>query len=66
MTCKETMGLLCWHLEGKLSLPAAVGVRQHLDTCKDCRMVLEAAQRTLQIHFDSEVEPALTDKVQLV
>ena len=52
MTCKTAVGTICNYLEGNLSAHGAVALRRHLEECKDCRMVLDAAQRTLEIDFD--------------
>jgi hypothetical protein len=52
MTCKTAVGTICNYLEGSLSPHGVVALRLHLDDCKDCRLVLDAAQRTLEIHFD--------------
>jgi predicted anti-sigma-YlaC factor YlaD len=52
MTCKTAVGTMCNYLEGNLSPHGVMALRQHLDDCKDCRLVLDAAQRTLEIDFD--------------
>jgi predicted anti-sigma-YlaC factor YlaD len=52
MTCKTAVGTMCNYLEGHLSPHGVMALRQHLDDCKDCRLVLDAAQRTLEIDFD--------------
>ena len=52
MTCKTAVGTICNYLEGSLSPHGVMALRRHLDDCKDCRLVLDAAQRTLEIHFD--------------
>ena len=51
MTCKTAVGTICNYLEGNLSPHGVVALRRHLDDCKDCRLVLDAAQRTLEIRF---------------
>jgi predicted anti-sigma-YlaC factor YlaD len=52
MTCKTAVGTICNYLEGNLSAHGVVALRRHLEECKDCRVVLDAAQRTLEIDFD--------------
>jgi hypothetical protein len=52
MTCKTAVGTICNYLEGTLSPHGVMALRHHLDDCKDCRLVLDAAQRTLEIDFD--------------
>ena len=54
MTCKATIRMICEYLEGRLSPPVAATMRAHLEGCTDCRLVLEAAQRTLEVYFDGE------------
>ncbi len=53
VTCKETIRLICEYLDGKLVSSVDRDIKAHLDQCKDCRMVLEAARRTLKIDFDT-------------
>lgn len=52
MTCRTAVGTICNYLEGTLSPQAVVDLREHLEACKDCQLVLDAAQRTLEIDFD--------------
>jgi hypothetical protein len=54
LTCKETIRLVCEYLEGKLAPSVVRDLRWHLDHCKDCRMVLDAAHRVLEAEFDRE------------
>jgi hypothetical protein len=52
MSCKEAIRMVCEYLEGRLSPPVNVAVRHHLDQCKNCNMVMEAAKNTLEVYFD--------------
>ena len=54
MTCRDTIHLICWYLEGRLSRPVEAEIKRHLETCADCHLVLEAAENTLDRYFDSE------------
>ena len=54
MTCRETIRMICEYLEGRLSTPVARDLQGHLRRCHDCRMVYEAARRTLNVYFDGE------------
>jgi hypothetical protein len=45
--------LICWYLEGKLSLSVAREVEIHVGQCKDCCVVLEAATTTLEAYFNA-------------
>jgi len=58
MACKTAAGAICNYLEGNLSAHSVMALRGHLDQCKDCRLVLDAAERTLEIYFDRVVAPA--------
>jgi len=58
MSCRDTIHLICWYLEGRLS-PAVVNeIERHLSGCHDCHMVLDAAMSTLDRYFgaDKDVE----------
>jgi hypothetical protein len=41
-------------MEGRLSFPAAMAVQCHLRRCHDCRLVHDAARRTLRAYFDED------------
>jgi predicted anti-sigma-YlaC factor YlaD len=58
MTCKATIRLICEYLEGRLAPEVASEIQRHLAQCKNCRTVFDAAALTLEIFFDSELEPA--------
>ncbi len=62
MSCKETIRLICEFLDGRLVPSVARDIQQHLDNCKDCRIVLDAARRTLEINFDYEPAQSLPQK----
>ncbi len=51
MNCRVTVHLICWYLEGKLSRNVEREIERHLNRCRDCRLVLEAATKTLDQHF---------------
>lgn len=65
MTCKETIRLICEYLDGKLSPGVEREVRQHVDACKDCRLVMEAARKTLEVYFNWSPESVSQDKVKV-
>jgi putative zinc finger protein len=54
MSCRDTIHLICWYLEGRL--PKAVGteIEAHVANCSDCHLVLEAATNTLERYFGPE------------
>jgi hypothetical protein len=54
MSCKDTIHLICWYLEGRLSQSVEVEIKRHLEACSDCHLVLNAAVNTLDRYFSSE------------
>jgi predicted anti-sigma-YlaC factor YlaD len=52
MSCRDTIHLICMYLEGKLSSPVQAEIENHLTSCADCRLVLEAATSTLDRYFN--------------
>ena len=59
MSCKDTIHLICWYLEGKLSAPVTVEIEKHLSNCPNCQLVLDAAKGTLEQYFTAErAEPS--------
>lgn len=53
MSCKDTIHLICWYLEGKLSPSVEAEIERHLSECGDCHLVLDAANSTLDRYFGS-------------
>jgi predicted anti-sigma-YlaC factor YlaD len=58
MSCRDAIHLICWYLEGKLTSSVAREVENHLNHCKDCHLVLEAATTTLDAYFNTAGSPA--------
>jgi Putative zinc-finger len=54
MSCKDTIHLICWYLEGRLSQSVEVEIKRHLESCSDCHLVLDAAINTLDRYFSAE------------
>ncbi len=54
MSCKDTIHLICWYLEGRLSSSVEVEIKRHLESCSDCHLVLDAAINTLDRYFSAE------------
>jgi predicted anti-sigma-YlaC factor YlaD len=51
MSCRDTIHLICWYLEGKLSPSVESEIEKHLQNCPDCHLVLDAANSTLDRYF---------------
>jgi hypothetical protein len=60
MSCRDTIHLICWYLEGRLSKSVSSEIEHHLETCSDCHLVLDAAVNTLDRYFtpDRSIETA--------
>ena len=54
MSCRDTIHLICWYLEGRLSASVEGEIKRHLEGCADCHLVLDAAINTLDRYFTSE------------
>jgi hypothetical protein len=52
MSCRDTIHLICWYLEGKLAPSVSKDIEQHLDSCSNCQLVLKAATSTLDQYFE--------------
>ena len=61
MSCRDTIHLICWYLEGRLSSVVETEIKRHLESCSDCRLVLEAAVNTLDCYFNGERVGATAD-----
>jgi hypothetical protein len=51
MSCKDTIHLICWYLEGKLSTSVSSEIEEHVSRCPNCQLVLNAATSTLEKYF---------------
>jgi predicted anti-sigma-YlaC factor YlaD len=65
MTCKETIRLICEYLDGRLTPSVDFEIKEHLDQCRDCRTVLQAARKALRLDFGAGAEFAPSRKSQL-
>jgi predicted anti-sigma-YlaC factor YlaD len=52
MSCRDTIHLICWYLEGKLSPAVSHDIEEHLHDCSNCQLVLKAATSTLDQYFE--------------
>jgi hypothetical protein len=52
MTCRDTIHLICWYLEGKLAPTVSKDIEDHLGVCSNCQVVLKAATSTLDHYFE--------------
>jgi len=57
MNCKDTIHLICWYLEGKLSPSVSKDIESHLESCSNCQLVLSAATSTLDQYFAAQADP---------
>lgn len=64
MTCKAAVSMICNYLEDTLSPNAGRALGQHLEQCKNCTLVVDAAQRTLEIYFDREDDAVMTSRLR--
>ena len=64
MSCRDTIHLICWYLEGKLSASVSKDIEQHLGSCANCRVVLSAATTTLDQYFATLTESNSTTSPQ--
>lgn len=53
MSCRDTIHLICWYLEGKLSPTVSHDIEEHLHDCSNCKLVLKAATSTLDQYFEN-------------
>lgn len=62
MSCRDTIHLICWYLEGRLSQSVESEIEDHLEGCADCHLVFDAAMNTLDRYFS----PGLAIETKLV
>jgi predicted anti-sigma-YlaC factor YlaD len=61
MSCRDTIHLICWYLEGKLAPSVSKDIQDHLADCSNCQLVLKAATSTLDQYFgpSKSAEPSI-------
>ena len=64
MSCRDTIHLICWYLEGRLSQAVETEIQHHLESCSDCHLVLNAAVNTLDRYFTTERTSAVAPVIQ--
>ena len=58
MSCRDTIHLICWYLEGRLSPAVKNEIERHLSECTDCHLVMDAATSTLDRYFNPDKKVA--------
>lgn len=58
MSCRDTIRLVCEYLEGVLEPGVTGEVEDHFEHCASCRILLDAAQKTLVNDFDGQLPHA--------
>jgi hypothetical protein len=64
MSCRDTIHLICWYLEGRLSPSVEGEIERHIEVCSDCHLVLDAAMNTLDRYFTPEQETETPPVIQ--
>jgi anti-sigma factor (TIGR02949 family) len=55
--CKNIIGELSSFLDGELDAGTIEHIRQHLERCEDCRLLVDTTRKTIQIYCNSEPVP---------
>lgn len=61
MKCKAIINELADYLDEALDPGLRASIEQHLGDCKDCRVVVDTCQKTIQIFCNSEPAPLPED-----
>ena len=64
MSCRDTIHLICWYLEGKLAPSVSKDIEEHLGACSNCQLVLTAATSTLDQYFEGRPESESSEQHQ--
>ena len=57
MKCKTIIVELANYLDEDLDPGLRAEIEQHLDKCKDCRLIVDTTKKTIQIYCNSEPAP---------
>ena len=55
MKCKAIINELADYLDEALDPTLRASIEQHLGNCKDCRIVVDTCQKTIQIFWNSSL-----------
>jgi predicted anti-sigma-YlaC factor YlaD len=55
--CKDIVKELADYLDEDLDPDLRASIEQHLEKCKDCRLVVDTTKQTIQIYCNSEPAP---------
>jgi predicted anti-sigma-YlaC factor YlaD len=55
--CKDIVKELADYLDEDLDASLRKSIEEHLDKCKDCRLVVDTTKQTIQIYCNSEPAP---------
>lgn len=61
MKCKAIVIELTNYLDGALDSALRLSIEQHLEKCKDCRLVVDTTKKTIEIFCNSEPIPLPSD-----
>lgn len=64
MKCKTIIVELANYLDEDLDPSLRAEIEQHLDKCKDCRLIVDTTKKTIQIFCRSEPAPLPEDTRQ--
>lgn len=64
MKCKTIIVELASYLDEDLDPGLRAEIEQHLDKCKDCRLIVDTTKKTIQIFCNSEPAPLPEDTRQ--
>jgi anti-sigma factor (TIGR02949 family) len=57
MKCKDVIRELSEYLDGELDPTLAEELRQHLEGCEDCGIVVDTTRRTIEMYCNMEPAP---------
>lgn len=57
MKCKDIVKELADYFDEDLDSSLRASIEEHLDKCKDCRLVVDTTKQTIQIYCNSEPAP---------
>ncbi len=61
--CEHLLDDLSFYLDGKASEAVCAEIERHLETCQDCRVVVDTLNKTILLYRDLP-QPTLPDDVR--
>jgi len=62
--CRQLLGSLSEYVDGELDDELCNLIKQHLEGCEDCRIVVDTLQKTVYLYHESALDESIPDDIR--